>query len=109
VDVDQPLAGGVGVRVNALYENGDSFRRHVDLKRYGINPTAAILVGPATRIDVGYEYFRDRRTADRGLPSRDGEPLRGFDRTFFGDPDKSFRERPSTSPASASSMSSATS
>ena len=31
-----------------LYEDSDSFRRHVDLKRYGINPTAALLVGPDT-------------------------------------------------------------
>ena len=89
-DFDQPLSEGVGVRVNGLYENGDSFRRHVDLKRYGINPTAGILVGAATRIDLGYEYFHDRRTTDRGVPSLSGEPLDGFDKTFFGDPDKSF-------------------
>ena len=29
-----------------MYEDGDSFRHHVDLKRYGINPTAAISAGP---------------------------------------------------------------
>ena len=39
-DIDQPLSAGAGVRLNALYEEGDSFRHHVDLKRYGINPTA---------------------------------------------------------------------
>ena len=38
-DVDQPLGSGVGLRVNGVYENGDSFRRHVDLERYAINPT----------------------------------------------------------------------
>ena len=89
-DVDHPLGSGVGVRVNGVYENGDSFRRHVDLERYAINPTVGILAGPATRIDLSYEYFHDRRTADRGVPSRNGEPLKGFDRTFFGDPDLSF-------------------
>ena len=89
-DVDQPLSARAGVRINALYENGDSFRRHVDLERYGINPTAGIMVGPATRIDVGYEYFHDRRTTARGLPSLGGEPLEGFDKTFFGDPEDSF-------------------
>src|ERR671912_1791356 len=35
-DLDQPLGKAAGVRLNAMYENGDSFRRHVDLKRYGI-------------------------------------------------------------------------
>ena len=89
-DFDQPLSNSVGLRINGLYENGDSFRRHVDLERYGINPTAGILVGPATRLDLGYEYFHDRRTTDRGVPSIAGEPLDGFDKTFFGDPDKSF-------------------
>ena len=88
-DADQAL-GNVGVRLNALYEDGDSFRHHVDLKRYGINPTVAIIAGPGTRIDLGYEHFHDRRTADRGVPSLAGEPVEGFTRAFFGDPDKSF-------------------
>jgi catecholate siderophore receptor len=99
-DVDQPLAENVGIRVNGMYENGDSFRRHVDLERYGINPTVGIMAGPDTRIDLSYEYLHDRRTTDRGVPSdaRGGagtidnpiEPLEGFDKIFFGDPDKSY-------------------
>ena len=89
-DVDEALSGNVGFRLNALYEDGDSFRHHVDLKRYGINPTLALLAGPNTRFDLSYEHFQDRRTADRGVPSLAGEPVRGFTRTFFGDPDKSF-------------------
>ena len=99
-DIDEPLAGNIGVRLNGMYENGDSFRRHVDLERYGISPTVGILAGPNTRIDLAYEYLHDRRTTDRGVPSdaRDGagtvanpiEPLEGFDKTFFGDPDDSF-------------------
>ena len=89
-DVDQPLSDAFAVRLNGVYENSDSFRRHVDLKRYGINPTAAVLVGPNTRVDFSYEYFHDRRTADRGVPANGNEPIRGFTRTFFGDPHKSF-------------------
>jgi catecholate siderophore receptor len=89
-DIDQPLADGIGVRVNGMYENGDSFRRHVHLKRYGVNPTAGIMVGQDTRLDLSYEFFRDRRTTDRGVPSLAGRPIEGFDRTFFGDPDDSF-------------------
>ncbi|MBA3730110.1 MAG: TonB-dependent receptor plug domain-containing protein, partial [Sphingomonas sp.] len=89
-DVDHPLGTDVGLRINGVYEKSDSFRRHVDLERYAVNPTVALLAGPATRIDLSYEYLHDRRTADRGVPSRAGEPLDGFDRTFFGDPDLSF-------------------
>ena len=58
-----------------------------------VNPTAAILAGPDTRIDLSYEYFHDRRTADRGVPADGDEPVRGHSRTFFGDPDHSFEGR----------------
>ena len=96
-DVDQPLGSGLGLRLNGLYEHGESFRRHADLERYAINPTLGWAAGPDTRIDLSYEYLHDRRTADRGVPSlSDGlaatvdEPLKGSDRTFFGDPDRSY-------------------
>ena len=89
-DVDEPLSSNAGVRLNALYEDSHSFRRHVRLKRYGINPTLAVLAGPDTRVDIGFEHFHDRRTADRGVPANGDEPLRGHDRDFFGDPDASF-------------------
>lgn len=89
-DVDQPLTGALALRLNGLYEDGNSFRRNVEVKRYGINPTLALLAGPSTRIDLSYEHFTDRRTADRGVPSRNGEPVRGFTRTFFGDPQDSY-------------------
>ena len=88
-DLDQPLADSAGLRLNGVYENGESFRRHVGLERYGVNPVLGISFGD-TRIDLSYEYFHDRRTADRGVPSFLGRPVRGFDRTFFGDPDLSF-------------------
>ena len=89
-DVDEPLGDMAGVRVNGVYENAESFRRHVELERYGINPTVGVKLSPDTRIDLSYEYFHDRRTTDRGVPSVNGKPLKGFDRTFFGDPDDSF-------------------
>ena len=91
-DLDHPLSSNAGIRVNAVYEDGESFRRGVELERYGVNPTAGILIGNATRIDLAYEFFHDRRTADRGLPSFAGRPLEGADRTFFGDPDQSFAD-----------------
>jgi catecholate siderophore receptor len=91
-DVDVPLAPAAGLRVNGVYENGDSFRRGVELERYGVNPTVGLLLGPDTRLDLSYEFFHDRRTADRGLPSISGRPLTGADRTFFGDPEDSFAD-----------------
>lgn len=91
-DVDQALSPSAGVRVNGVYEDGDSFRRGVDLERYGINPTVGLVAGPDTRIDLSYEFLHDRRTTDRGVPANGSRPLEGFRRTFFGDPAKSFAE-----------------
>jgi catecholate siderophore receptor len=89
-DIDQPLSSAIGVRISAVYEDSDSFRRHVELKRYGINPTVALRAGPDTRIDLSFEHFHDRRTADRGIPADGDDPVRGHDRDFFGDPRLSF-------------------
>jgi catecholate siderophore receptor len=91
-DVDQPLSPALGLRVNGVYENGESFRRGVELERYGINPTLGIAAGPDTRVDLAYEYFHDDRTADRGLPSAGGRPLEDSDKVFFGDPEDSFAD-----------------
>lgn len=93
-DVDHPLGDNLGLRVNALYEDGDSFRRGVDLERYGLNPTLGFSYGNDSRLDVSYEYFHDRRTTDRGIPSFTDpagidKPLKGYDHTFFGDADDS--------------------
>jgi catecholate siderophore receptor len=90
-DIDTPLADGVGLRLNGVYENGESFRRGVELERYGLNPTLGAQLGD-TRIDLSYEHFRDKRTTDRGVPSLGGRPLEGYDTIFFGDPEDSFSD-----------------
>src|SRR5215204_1436930 len=88
-DFDQPLGNKVAFRINGLYENSGSFRDHVDLERYGVNPTATFIVGPKTAVKLSYEYFSDYRTADRGIPSFHGRPVDVPIETFFGDPDNS--------------------
>ena len=98
-DVDLSVTGALGLRVNSLWEKGETFRDHSNFKRYGINPTLGFSAGQDTRIDLSFEYFHDRRTADRGIPSlTDGNaltvdrPLSGFDKRFFGDPDASYSD-----------------
>src|SRR6476661_5599344 len=75
--------------MDGVYENSDSFRDHVDLERYGVNPTATFIVGPKTAIKLSYEYFHDGRVADRGIPSFHGRPVDVPIETFFGDPTNS--------------------
>jgi len=98
-DIDLPVAGALGVRVNSVWEKADSFRQHSQIKRYGINPTVGVMAGPDTRLDLSYEFFHDRRTADRGIPSRSDanvltvdRPLSGYDSNFFGDPAQSYSD-----------------
>jgi catecholate siderophore receptor len=89
MDFDQPLGNKLAFRLNGVYENSGSFRNNVDLERYGLNPTATLIVGPKTAVKLSYEYFHDGRVADRGIPSFVGRPVDVPIETFFGDPDNS--------------------
>ena len=88
LDVGQGLGSRVAGRVNAMYKDTRTFRHATTQERIGVNPTAALLVGGAL-VRVGYEYYDDERTTDRGVPSVDGRPSHGPIETFFGDPSAS--------------------
>lgn len=88
-DVGQAITPDVAVRLNGVVENSDSYRDYVELERYGINPTLTYTPTDSTKIKLGYEFFRDDRTADRGIPSFRGAPLETRESTFFGNPDLS--------------------
>jgi catecholate siderophore receptor len=88
-DFNQPLSERVAFRFNSMFENSGSFRDYVHLKRHGINPTLTIAPMKATRITLGYENFRDARTADRGISSFGGRPADMPVSTFIGNPDES--------------------
>jgi catecholate siderophore receptor len=59
------------------------------VERYGVQPSVAIRLAPATTFRSSYEHFHDARTADRGVPSFQGRPLATPAGRFFGDPDQS--------------------
>ena len=89
-DLQQKVSPGFSARLNSVYESSESFRENVSLDRSGINPTIALSnASNSTRFTGGYEYFRDRRTADRGIPSLQGSPVDTDPSTFFGRPDES--------------------
>jgi catecholate siderophore receptor len=90
IDVGQALTSNIAVRFNGMYENSGGFRDASALERSGVNPTLAIVAGPRTAVRLGYEYFRDHRNVDRGIPSFQGEPSGAAAETFFGNPDLSF-------------------
>ena len=47
-----------------MYENSDSYRKFVNLERYGLNPTFTYAPSAVTKIQLSYEYFHDQRTTD---------------------------------------------
>lgn len=77
--------GNLAGRINLMYEAGDSFRRNMGLEKWGVHPTAALMLG-RTMVRAGVEHYVDRRTVDRGLPSANGRPSALDTRTFVGDP-----------------------
>ncbi len=95
IDVGQGLNDTVAARVTAVYEDSESYRDGVSLKRQGVNPTLAFNLGDSTQLIVGYEYFKDERVADRGVPSigvpagQKTRPYPSDPSAFFGDPARS--------------------
>ena len=88
-DVGQGINEVAAVRLNAMFESSGSFRDDVTIKRHGINPTVTLRPTDRTNIIMSGEYFRDDRTADRGIPSFTGRPVDTARSTFFGDPNRS--------------------
>lgn len=88
-DFGQPLGEKFAFRMNAMYENSDSFRHYFNLERYGVAPTLTIAADEKTRLRLSYEYFHDDRLTDRGIPSFQGRPAVTHRSTFFGNPSES--------------------
>ena len=83
-DLGAPLTDQIGLRLNATYENFDNHRQQYGGHFIGITPTIGAKLGEATTLSLTYEYVEDRRLTDRGVPSRAGLPLTGYDETLFG-------------------------
>ncbi|MDG1097356.1 MAG: TonB-dependent siderophore receptor [Methylophilaceae bacterium] len=89
-DYSEGLSNEVAFRVNAVYEDADSYRNGVNLERFGITPTITIAPDENTTIYLTTEYFKDKRISDRGVPSlvnASGENRRPFN---IGDEDQFF-------------------
>ena len=85
-DLGTPLSDTVGLRLNATYEEFDNHRQDYNGHFIGITPTLGVKLGDATSFAVSYEYAEDSRSTDRGVPSRGGLPITGYDETSFGSP-----------------------
>jgi len=88
-DIGGALTDGVDARINALYEQADSYRESVSSERYGIAPSAAFALGAKTSLRLSAEHFVDERVTDRGVPSINGRPYEASEKAFYGNPDLS--------------------
>ncbi|MGB3165306.1 MAG: TonB-dependent siderophore receptor [Alteraurantiacibacter sp.] len=86
-DANFPAGEAFAVRVMGTYEEFASHRDVYEGRFIGFTPTATAEFGPNTTLVATYTYDDDERTVDRGVPSFDGGPLRGYDEVFFGDAD----------------------
>jgi catecholate siderophore receptor len=88
-DINQPINDEFAFRVNGLAARSGSYRGFVKFNRVGFTPTLTFSPDDQTRFTVSYEYFRDRRTADRGITSFQGRPADVPISTYYGNPDDS--------------------
>jgi catecholate siderophore receptor len=70
IDIGNAINDIAAFRLNAVYEDANSYRNGVTLERYGFNPTLTIKPSEATKVILSAEYFMDKRIGDRGMPSR---------------------------------------
>ncbi|OFW81299.1 MAG: hypothetical protein A2887_01410 [Alphaproteobacteria bacterium RIFCSPLOWO2_01_FULL_40_26] len=87
-DIGDKVNEKFALRLNAMYQKSNSYRRYVEFERYGFNPTANVSLGEDTELQLGYEHFDDDRLTDRGIPSQNGAPYKTNYSTFFGNPDQ---------------------
>ena len=89
LDLGGRMGSALAARVNAVYQHSLTFRDAVSLSRAGLSPSASWQIGTRTSLRANGEYFEDRRTVDRGVPSFQGRPSAAPIAQFFGNPDSS--------------------
>jgi len=78
IDIGNAISEGAAFRINAVYEDSDSYRDGVGIERYGITPTFTFKPSEQTKIVLSAEYFEDKRIGDRGQPSVNGAANSGL-------------------------------
>ena len=76
------------LRASAMAEDSGGFREGYFLRRHAVNPFASLKLGRESTLTLSYEHLRDRRLADRGIPSRAGRPLEVNPSQLFGSRDQ---------------------
>ena len=93
LDFNQPINEQVGVRLNALYYQGDVVGRdEVGFQRWALAPSVAIGLTGTTKLTFTYLYQHENSTPDNGLPYLFGEPAKVDRDNFYGLPDNDYQK-----------------
>lgn len=88
-----PVAEDVaGVRLDALYQTGGTFRDESRLDRVGIAPSLAVRLGDDTRLLMQVFHTSEESNMDYGVPMYAGRPADVPVETYYGFSDDSFQE-----------------
>ncbi len=85
-DANLALTEGLTARLIGYYETGDSFRDHVETKRWGFLPSIGVALGSDTRLTYDYERTRVEVPFDRGIVVLDGDFNTVPRSRFLGEP-----------------------
>ncbi len=86
IDSTGPLGETVAYRVNAAYQEGDSFRDTIHFKRTLLAPSFLWMISPDTTLSYEIEAVRQEIPFDRGVVAIDGFPPNVNIRNFYGEP-----------------------
>lgn len=97
IDLGEAINDTAALRINAVYEDSNSYRDGVKTERYGMTPTLTIKPSDQTKIVLSAEFFDDKHVGDRGQPSlarssNSSAPLRNLNNrpVNIGDSDQFF-------------------
>ena len=86
-DLGGAVTDYLNLRLNAMYQDADSFRDYNYIDRWGLAPAIGISLTPDTRLSLQLIHQEEDSVFDYGLPIYRGKPA-GVPRTnFYGFPD----------------------
>lgn len=93
IDSTGPLDnnGFILYRINAAYEDKDSFRDFVNSERTFVSPSMSFVLSDDTVLNWEGEYLRDDRLFDSGIAAVNGEPRFLAIERYLGEPANDFQ------------------